>query len=53
MTNDELIYAANEQLREYRDQIAERYHGKIVKAYGDKVFRVVCAKIDEHGGILL
>ena len=53
MTDDELIYAASEamaQVEEYRLQLQERYRGKVVKAYGDKVFRVARAEI-KYGGI--
>lgn len=56
MTNDEIIFGANEafsQLQEYRDLLAQRYRGKTVKAYGDKVFRVTRADIDPHCGIML
>ncbi|MFA5951541.1 MAG: hypothetical protein WC807_14780 [Hyphomicrobium sp.] len=55
MTTDELIYAVNEaisQVEEYRQQILERHRGKIVKAYGEKVFRVDSAAF-QHGHIWL
>ena len=55
MTDDELIYAASEamaQVEEYRLQILERYRGKVVKAYGEKLFQVERADIAD-GGIQL
>ncbi|UFS77177.1 hypothetical protein LPB73_07315 [Tardiphaga sp. 37S4] len=43
MTDDELLYAANEtveQLKSYEAELAGRHLGKIVKAYGSKEFQV-------------
>lgn len=43
MTDDEMLYAANEtveQLKEYQEQLLKRHCGKIAKAYGSKTFQV-------------
>jgi len=43
MTDDELLYAANEtieQLKSYEEELSKRHLNKIVKAYDSKTIRV-------------
>jgi hypothetical protein len=43
MTDDELLYAANEtieQLKGYEAELLARHKDKFVKAYGSKIFQV-------------
>lgn len=54
MTDDEIIFAANNAfgtLEEYRAQLENRMKTRCIKAYGDKVMRIVRVDVAEtHGG---
>jgi hypothetical protein len=55
MTDDEVLYAANEtltQLECYRAQLEARHRGKIVHAYGGKYMRIDTVRLytGENGG---